>query len=143
MSQPPWPGRMLAVDPGEVHCGWAEFSNDKCTHAGEWSPPEMYQYIVDYSHRYGELVVEEFRLYPWKSEAQGFSQLRTVEVIGVLRYLASQHELPMIEQSARIKKPTFARFDAMGYEWVSRGHGGHAKDAEAHGLYRTHKGRGG
>lgn len=140
------PITMLAIDPGEVHCGFAYFRGNECIEAGEWDPPTLLARVEhDVTHDVvDEVVIEEFELYPWKSQEQGFSQLRTVRVIGALEYVCARFGRPtlvVVFQKAIIKKPTVGQNTARKYKWVSRGHGGHAKDAETHGLYRVQKGR--
>lgn len=135
---------MLAIDPGEKHCGLAYFEDD----ATDWHvvtayelPPEacfaeVAGFIRD---ELDVLIVEAFRLYPWKSEAQSFSQLRTVEVIGVLRYLHARAlengaDVEWVEQGADIKKPAAAICNAKGITALPKSNR-HVKDAQLHGWY--------
>jgi hypothetical protein len=84
-----------------------------------------------------KVVIEEFRLYPDKAAVQGYSQLKTVEVIGVVRYLCAVSEIELIEQGASIKKPARSQMAARGVEneAVKQGAGGHCADAVLHGWY--------
>jgi len=50
------------------------------------------------------LVVEEYVLYAHTSRAQIGSQMETVQLIGILKYFAKIHNIPIVFQSARIKK---------------------------------------
>lgn len=135
--------RLLAVDPGEVHCGMALFEDTggdyHLVSSWEEGPDEcaysVYRFMTeeDLTH----LVVEKFQLYPWKSEAQSFSQLKTVEVIGVLRYLhkravATGAEVVWEEQPASIKKPTALICKAKGIKPFLKSNQ-HMKDAQVHG----------
>lgn len=131
---------VIGIDPGEVHCGFAivttEHDGWHSRIAGERTPQELYSLVLECVLLPNvEWVVESFRLYPWKAQQQGFSQLRVVETIGVLRYLLGER---MIEQSASIKKTANALLRARGMAplAVTSGVGGHAKDAELHAWYR-------
>lgn len=143
--------RILAIDPGEKHCGLAYFEDtDSEWHvvsSWEEEPDEcvMTAYRLMTEEGLNVLVVEEFRLYPWKSEQQGFSQIKTVEVIGVLRYLhmraaallEGHGALPVTEwreQGASIKKPTAAICNAKGIKTTPKSNR-HMKDAQLHGWY--------
>lgn len=79
------------------------------------------------------LVIEEFRLYPDKSEAQAFKAMKTSEMIGALKLVAKQYKVPVVEQGAGIKKATRAQLRARGIKQVGRGD--HARDAELHLLH--------
>ena len=139
--------RMLAIDPGEVHCGYALFNGGDCYEAGEWRPHELMTRLEGWMRQgaLDEVVIEDYRLYPDKSKQQAHSQMFTVRVIGALEFIVARFGggVPVIFQRADIKKATVAQNEKRGYQWKSRGHGGHAKDAETHGLYRNQKGRNG
>lgn len=134
--------RRIAIDPGERNIGVALFVGDDLKQALTYTDEHdrFYRNLVHWLSREGErqpveIVIEEYRLYPDKAMQQGYSQLKTVEVIGVVRYLCSLASVPMIEQGASIKKPTFAIMKARGVE-MKRGLDQHARDAIAHGYYR-------
>lgn len=133
------PPRVLAIDPGERHCGMAWFIDGKCTQAIERLPGEcIIQVRLDLEVRAIDvLVVEEYRLYPWKAAQQAFSQIKTIEVIGVLRYLFAIHgtdAMTWVEQGASIKEPTQGILRAKGLKKRAKG-SQHALDAELHGYY--------
>lgn len=136
---------ILAIDPGEVHCGLAYFEDDDSdwhlVSSWELDPWECvwtaFRMIAEDGLDF--LVVEEFRLYPWKSQQQGFSQIKTIEVIGVLRFLHRRamelgHECEWEEQGASIKKPTAGITNAKGIKPMSKSNK-HMKDAQLHGWY--------
>ncbi len=134
--------RMVAIDPGEKHCGVSIWYGERMTGAYEAETPghliiSVRQWVA--TGAVDELVVEEYRLYPWASDAQAFTQIKTIEVIGVLRYLAAEDGVPMVEQGAAIKKPTFAIMRRRGVELPKGSQ--HVKDAIAHGYYRLHRGQ--
>lgn len=80
---------VIAIDPGEVHCGVALFEDGLCADTWEMGPAALLKWLKRMlrAQCVDVLVVEQFRLYPWMAEQQSFSSLPTVEVIGVLRYL--------------------------------------------------------
>lgn len=136
---------ILAIDPGEVHCGMAYFEDDNeswhLVSSWELEPNdcEWTAFRMITEENLDTLIVEEFRLYPWKSEQQAFNQIRTVEVIGVLRFLYGRavelgHECKWKEQGASIKKPTAAIINAKGIK-AMKGSNRHMKDAQLHGWY--------
>lgn len=138
--------RILSIDPGEVHCGTALWLGGKCVSVKEYAPGALFAYLEDMlrSQSLDLVVMEEFRLYPWKAVEQGFSQLKTVETIGVVRYLVARWgmTIPLIEQPALIKKPTEGHMRAGGvkHRAVVEKAGGHCKDAESHGYWYLHYG---
>lgn len=130
---------VLAIDPGEVHVGVAWFS-DHDYYAEEHSAAEirpaelirtLEQEVLD------TVICEEFRLYPWKMKEQGFSQFKTIELIGVIKHICTKRHIDLIEQPANIKKPTDGILTTLSKNAVfpSHRHGGHARDAELHGWY--------
>ena len=64
-----------------------------------------------------------------------WSELRTVEVIGVLRERCRQDGTAFVLQPASIKKATEGQLRSRGIMLKSKGSGGHAKDAELHGWH--------
>lgn len=151
---------LLAIDPGEVHVGLAVFHDGTCIDAFEMAPHETIVLVRDLlsRRRLHTLVVEQFRLYPWLAEQQAFSDFKTVELIGVLRYLwATRGELDTgeltnkqgerlataiewctwVENPATIKTPTRAILKARKIKSTAARlrAGGHASDAELHGYH--------
>lgn len=129
----------MAIDPGEVHCGVAIFEAGVCVETNEVRPSALYGMIE--RMLLNAVVIEEFRLYPDKAKVQGYSQLKTVEVIGVVRYLCERERIPLIEQGASIKKVAKAQMTARGVGnlAVTQKSGGHAADAVLHGWYYTNR----
>lgn len=146
--------RFLALDPGEKHTGWALFEDDaddwNLVASGEWGPNEAIREIEEWvfprDRTTGEItkpdldyvVIEEFRLYPWKSQEQGFSEMLTCQMIGVIKYICNKAKMPFKEQGASIKKPTRAICKAKGVRRLT-GTGNHAADAQLHGWYHILK----
>jgi RNase H-fold protein (predicted Holliday junction resolvase) len=140
--------RVLAIDPGEVHCGIAIFEPAKmvltksaytCVRTLEVSPADLFR-LVEFEPL-DVVVIEEFRLYPDKAGVQGYSQLKTVEVIGVVRYLCEREKVELVQQGASIKRVARAQMAARGVPNLATalGKGGHAADAVLHGWWYTNK----
>jgi hypothetical protein len=136
---------ILAIDPGEEHCGIAVFragEKVECVWAGEKKPTDLYDWLdvgvalwARDDLRWDVLVVEEFRLYPAHAKAQAWSRFGTVEVIGVLREWARREGVEVVLQPASAKKVTNAILRKHKVVLKSRGHGSHARDAEVHGWH--------
>jgi len=105
----------------------------------ELTPERLFVAIEQGYQRIRTVVIESFRLYPGVD--QRWSSLKTVEVIGVVRYLCDRFEIGLIEQNASIKRPTFKIMAARGIELRSKAEskGQHCADAEAHGWHYLNK----
>lgn len=136
---------LMAVDPGDVHCGVARFKvlaspwRAKLTWSTEMTPDELVSVVeaqawpdpitVELSdlapERIDLFVVEEFRLYPWMAREQGYSDFKTPRLIGKLEYLADRAHRPLYLQGASVKKTSIAkarRFAADTSDPTLRGH---------------------
>jgi hypothetical protein len=124
--------KILAVDPGDSHVGVAQYDDGEVTAeevaAADWLP-RFAGLVVELD----QVVVEEFRLYPGSAPALSWSPMRTVEMIGVIRWLCSCAGVPITLQSAAAKQPTRAQCKARGIEWKHKS--GHASDALLHLYY--------
>lgn len=135
---------VLAIDPGDIHVGWAEFLRlaSGQTHFGGGEvhaddAPEFVEQKLLRAPMSAELVIEEFLLYAHKLAAQTWSPMLTSQMIGALKWIARKQGVPVFEQGAFIKKPTRRQMRARGIETVV--HGVHARDAELHLYYRILK----
>lgn len=138
---------VVAIDPGDVHVGVAEFAGGQCVRAFEMAPDDVPAYVrgalevMGGAPAPGALVIEEFRLYPWKAQQQAFSQMLTAELIGqirlVWRWWGDPLGVQLVLQPASIKKPTKAILAAKKVvsEAKRSRAGGHAADAELHGYH--------
>jgi hypothetical protein len=131
---------MLAVDPGDEHCGMAVFVDRECRWTGEMRPEGLYDWLSTGAAlwareklRWDVIVVEEFRLYPGAAATQTWSSFGTVEVIGVLKEYGRRENVAVVMQPASAKKPVRAILKAKGVKL--KGRGDHAKDAELHGWH--------
>jgi len=124
----------VAVDPGDRHVGiavWALTDTTAWETDAEFAVDEIAELLKTWSLPSRKvLVVEEFRLYAGKAQAQSWSPMETSQMIGALKWVAKECGVEVVEQGAGIKKPTAAQLKARGV--MLRGRGGHARDAELH-----------
>lgn len=127
--------RRLAIDPGDVHVGWA-YDDGESVSAGEWTPAETPDAVVYLLTRNAvdEIIVEEWVLYEWERDKQVWSDFKSSQLIGSLKVIGHWFRIPVVMQSATIKKPTRKQLQRRGIKLV----GGviHSRDAELHLYYR-------
>ena len=153
-TQPAHVSSVLAIDPGaakkNASTGMALWGIDHeqngpnkqlmCTNVWSELAPDALDFMIGWTSEWGPrgvLVIEEFRLYPWASQEQGFTSLAVVEVIGALRWNVLQideaNRPAVVMQGAHIKKAGQRYMDEEGIEAI--GPNQHARDAEMHGWY--------
>jgi hypothetical protein len=141
----------LAIDPGDVHVGWALHTDsgwdaDGVPHlivtgevhnrdAATWLDAQLKVLRKQHFPNQVEVVIEEYVLYPGQDQKKTWSKHHTSELIGVLKHICGQYHVRWIEQGANIKKPTRAQLRGRGIRQV--GKNTHEKDAELHLLYRV------
>lgn len=149
--------KVLAIDPGHT-CGVAIVRLGKTVQVPNTVESVSPGHVVDLLERptvpgreWDIVIVEEFRLYPWLARSQAFSDFKTVEVIGVIKYLTAKHNLPLYMQQAGIKKEARSLAEDHGWPMVERSLGSgkgkyrgpdfdfrgqqHGRDALAHAVY--------
>ena len=125
---------LISIDPGDSHVGYAEWESGKLTHYVKHSPASLIKELESKAPGSVEtIVVEAFRLYPWLAQQQGFSALKTPQLIGVIKYLSNYLGADLVEQGANIKKPAFAAMASEGFELPKTNQ--HVRDAIAHGWW--------
>jgi hypothetical protein len=136
--------RYLSIDPG-ISTGYATFkSNGDLIRTGTLrdGKTELYPFLdtlVDYPDKPLDIIVENYRLYPWKSMSQSWSSLETVRFIGAIDYWAynrSRNLSPVHLQDPQVK--------GIAYKWagltVPKNHDmSHETDAFVHGVYFLQK----
>ena len=131
----PLPRFWVSVDPGDVHVGYATWDHERCTGAVELTPADCVDLVWDLAATgtLGLLVVERFTLYPWMAAEQSHSPMLTPQLIGALTHVARRFKVPCeFPQASKLKEVYNTPLSKRLHAW--RGHGKHAKDAEAHGL---------
>jgi hypothetical protein len=138
--------RYLSIDPG-ISTGYATFkANGDLIRTGTLrdGKTELYPFLetldsdmmVDYLGRPLDIIVENYRLYPWKSMSQSWSSLETVRFIGAIDFWASRWDFPVHLQDPQVK--------GIAYKWagltVPKNHDmSHETDAFVHGVYFLQK----
>jgi hypothetical protein len=132
-----------SVDPGET-VGWANWRGDDLLEAGQtpmWEYVDtLYADAVNYArglptkHKVQRLVVEDFRIYPWKAADLAWDSVRTARAIGALELIARVANIPITLQGASIKETA----EAAGAEILflhPLHENRHANDAIRHGVF--------
>lgn len=127
--------KYLALDPGNS-TGWATFvENGDVDGFGTCrTRSEVYEKLIEV--RPQVIIMEDYRLYPWKAKEQSWSGFETVRIIGAVEYYAYLHNATMVLQEPSIK--------AIGYRWAGltkpKNHDlSHETDAYVHGVYYLQK----
>jgi len=132
------PNRLLAIDPGET-IGWAYFEKEKLVTWGKEATKAEFgnavNWVVDIFAEYmpEALVMEDYRIYKWKTEQHAWSDVYTLRVIGALEFWCHRNNVPYDKQTAQIAKQ-FCTDDKLK-AWAPGVTGAHSKDAVRHGLY--------
>jgi len=126
--------KYLALDPGNA-TGWATFAADgSAVGFGTWhGKKEVYNGLLP---DLKAVIIENFKLYPWKSMEQAWSQLDTVRIIGAVEHYCYLNELELVFQDPSVK--------AIAYKWAGmtppKNHKlSHETDAYVHGVYYLQK----
>lgn len=137
------PGRWVSIDPGDIHVGFATWCDDECLAAVEMTPRECKDTLYGMVERgvLETIVCEKFALYAWNEKSMAGNEFLTVKLIGVIEEIAERNGIDFVGQFASVGK----RIYKMGWylELTAKekrqlpwgGHGGHAKDAWAHGEW--------
>jgi hypothetical protein len=138
----PFEGTLLALDPGET-TGVAAFSCTKeeavLCHASQiktWpleNGVEAIQALVN-QLRPNYVVFESYQVYEWKAEDHTWSQVPTVQVIGMLQTILIQGTVPRSSQTAQVAKG-FCDDDKLKAWGFYQPGLRHARDAIRHGTY--------
>jgi len=122
--------KYLAIDPGKT-TGWATFAADGSgITMGQADIYGLFELLAECPA--DVYITEDYRLYPWKSKEQNWSQLDTVRIIGMIQYHCYLFKKQLILQGANIK--------SIGYMWAgieqAKSHSkSHERDAYVHGVY--------
>lgn len=131
--------RIICFDPGHT-TGWAFFEGTKLTAAGQINTKPIEEAVINITdlldmYTPDMVVFEDYRVYKWKTEHHGGSELLTTRVIGCIETLCIQKQIyPIIKQPAHTAKG-FCK-DSKLKEWGLYIVGErHARDAIRHGCY--------
>lgn len=144
-------GKLLALDPGET-TGFSLFQagpdNTSLLLAGQmktWpleSGLPQFNYFfhrpndeIDTPNRLDFVVYEKYHIYQWKLDEHTFAEVPTIQVIGMIRTLCIQQDIPYTYQTAQVGKGfcTDQKLKEWGL-WIT----GliHARDSIRHGCHR-------
>src|SRR6266704_1330474 len=128
--------KIVAIDPGGT-TGFAIYSTDDNKH---WTKERIgcrtereQIYMLLHSEAPSLVVCEDYKLFPWKSHAQAWSQLDTVKVIGGVEAYTLTKGIPLELQTTDNRD--------IGYMWgeikklPKSNPSNHAHDADAHAVY--------
>lgn len=145
--------RFLAIDPGDVHVGLAEFApNDRgweCVWAGEMTPDDFLPWFVRglRQRAWDHVVLESWKLFPESAPVYVGSDMPTSRLIGSIQALVAfvpeddgwmTERPPIFMQDPQIKVPTrgvLKRRKLRSTAKRLRVTGDHASDAELHGYH--------
>jgi hypothetical protein len=128
---------ILAIDPGGTS-GIALFDKTHLSHTEQlntshiaWGIQRFHALIHEVHPR--TIVIEDYRIYSWRTKQHQWSSLHTPRLIGVIECLCYQYQVPLIKQSAQQGKG-FVTDDRLK-EWNLYLPGQpHARDAVRHGC---------
>jgi hypothetical protein len=128
------PASLLCLDPGET-TGWAIFRNGNLTGSGQFRVTNtlVFDKIIDRLEP-THLVVENYRIYPWKSKQHNWSDVPTLRYIGAIQHAAALRGVPITMQMAQLVK-TFCTNTKLKSWGVYKEDKKHANDAIRHGCY--------
>lgn len=126
--------KVISVDPGGT-TGWclARFPGF-VTVAGETGSVTDIIGILD-SHKPDTVVVEAFRIYPWRAKNLSWSNVPAVEVLGAVKVWCNSNNAAYIEQSAASRKLISKLWLQTSGLWKATRGKPHARDAARHLLY--------
>lgn len=132
---PPFPKRLLALDPGGT-TGWAYFEQLHLVEAGQIVGTHIgiQDLILHYAPEV--LVMEDYKIYPWKAKQHNFSGGETIRLIGAVEALAASNpgRLRLVLQMAHVGK-SFCKDDKLRRWGLYQNGQRHANDAVRHGAH--------
>lgn len=95
--------KILALDPGES-TGWVLGTEHTAIRGGtcKRNHVEVAQLIKD--EKPDIIVLERFNLYPGMAKSLAWNSFYPCEVIGVIKYLAMEYSMTIVEQAPSVKK---------------------------------------
>lgn len=144
----PFSGRLITFDPGET-TGYSIWDDSVLIEAGQLNTHTVKSSVLWMGewldlkckhHKDALAVMEEYRVYSWKTQDHAQSTMHTSRFIGCLETLLVQRGIPYVMQGAGMAKPfaTDPKLKAWGfYDKYER----HSRDAIRHGVYYLCKGK--
>lgn len=131
------PKVLMAIDPGQT-TGYCVFNDGDLFTNGiiPWTETSGWDLIIDKIHGVNPAVIilEDYRLYASKTNAQIGSQMNTVRIIGAIDMVAHRYHIPVVKQMAVVAKP-FCTDDKLREWGFWTGINRHARDSIRHACY--------
>ncbi len=140
-SVSPYVGSILAFDPGET-TGYAFFQSTRdaatLVYQGELETWPLDKALPQISGlisnlKPGLVIHESYRVYEWKAETHSWSDVPTLQLIGSIKTLCLQNNVPFAEQSAQMAK-SFCTDDKLKNWGMYIPGKRHSRDAIRHGC---------
>ncbi len=134
----PYHGRILCLDPGET-TGVAVFHDQHLVVVGQIRTKNLKLAGEDFErllekHKPHIVVVEDYRVYSWKTKQHEWSALYTPKLIGFIEGFLAMYPLPMVKQMAHQAKYFCTDDRLKEWDFYVKGQP-HARDAIRHGCY--------
>lgn len=135
---PGWqpPSVLLSLDPGET-TGWAVFKEGDLFDCGHLRTVEGFaEAIFSMVHKWtpNVVVVEDYKVYGWKTKDHSWSGLHTPKLIGAIQAVCAINNIPIYMQMAQTAKG-FCTNDKLKKWGMYSSTKKHAMDAIRHGCY--------
>ena len=95
--------RILVFDPGD-HTGWVFRDEGGRVIGGTCQKNHLEVARCIEEHPADIIVMERFNLYPQMAQHLAWNSFYPCEVIGVIRYLCTRGNIPLVEQAPSVKK---------------------------------------
>lgn len=137
----PFQGRLLAIDPGETtgmtiidaHPDYIELVGQM--QVGSWPlEKSLFDFVQIFATaKPTQMVYESYHVYSWRLNEHKFSEVPTLQIIGVLKALSILEHIPYAAQSAQVGKAFFTDKRLKGLNLYFEG-APHARDSLRHAL---------
>ena len=139
-------GVSIGLDIGEVSNGVAvvDTTTRELLHAEVCDVARLIEQVESLKKENISIVgIEKFVLYPWMAETQAWKNFKNIELIGIVKYLLSQKEIPYIEIKAVQSKKVYSKARLKRLEYVVQNDPhDHKRDALSIALYAADRLRG-
>jgi hypothetical protein len=137
-KDPEWqpPQRLLSMDPGET-TGWCLFVEGNLEKCGQLDTKDNYQKtVIEFFrlHQPTHVVCEDYKVYEHKLKQHAWASLHTPQLIGAIKMLAVQYDIPMHLHMAGVAKG-FCTDPKLKMWGVYQPGVKHARDAIRHACY--------
>ena len=140
------PYEWWSVDPGDVNVGLSRWTGPVCFSSFHTNPNDFADFLEEcaWAGVVQLVVYEAFNLQGDKMGQQQGSEFLTSQLIGVIKRICRQTDVPTVSYRPSDHKGLFKQSDFRPpkrphTEWRSYGQGGHAKDSENLGEYHVRK----